>query len=202
MLFGALGKHSTMANSDLQENLEEWLRTQGYPLEMRTAQRFHQRGWGFHHSRHYRDPVLGKEREIDLIAFYDDPAIGPQIHGHFVIECKWTPKKPWVLFTSTRPSLTPLGHFRATPMTKTAVTAVKALTSENVGKFSLYSGFEEGYGIVQAFSRDGAVDAAFSAVYEAINAADYFAQSMSEKTKHPFFMYPRLLLTAICFVVT
>jgi hypothetical protein len=31
--------------------------------------------------------MLGKEREIDLIAFYDDYARGSKIHGHFVIEC-------------------------------------------------------------------------------------------------------------------
>jgi hypothetical protein len=195
----AEGSWPAMEKSELQENLEKWLRTQGYPLEMRTAQRLHQRGWTFHHSRHYKDPMSGKEREIDLLAFYDDPARSSRIHGHFVIECKWTPKKPWVLFTSALPSLTPLGHFRATPMTQTAVNAVDRVSSQGVEKFSLYFGFEEGYGIVQAFTKDAAVDAAFSAVHAVVSAADYFAQSMSEKTKHSIIYVPTVIIDGSLF---
>lgn len=91
-----------MVDPDLQTKVEDWLREQGYPLELRTARTLRRQGWHLHHSRRYKDPILGKEREIDLLAFYDDRGAdpAPRIHGHFVIECKWTPKKPWVLFTA------------------------------------------------------------------------------------------------------
>jgi hypothetical protein len=153
-----------MGSSDLQANLEEWLRTQGYPLEMRTAQVFHQRGWFLHHSRRYKDSTLGKEREIDLIAFYDDTVKKrSHIHGHFVIECKWTPKKPWVLFTAATRTLTHIGYFRSTPMTQAADLAFESLTSE-------------------------------SAVQSVVSAADYFAQSMGEKTKHSIVYVPTIII--------
>ncbi|HYX71478.1 MAG TPA: hypothetical protein VE732_01800 [Nitrososphaera sp.] len=183
-----------MDNSDLQARLKEWLMTQGYPLEMRTAQIFHRRGWFFHHSRYYKDPIMGKEREIDLIAFYDDPARTNRIHGHFVIECKWTPKKPWVLFTAARHSLNSIGHFSSTPMTRTAAQAVKDLDPKDILEFPLFSGVEEGYSIVQAFSNSVAVDAAYSAVQSAVSAADYFAHRMSEKTKHRIIYVPTIIL--------
>jgi hypothetical protein len=183
-----------MAELDLQAKVEGWLREQGYPLEMRTALAFHRRGWFFHHSRRYRDPILDKEREIDLLAFNDDPATDERIHGHFVIECKWTPKKPWVLFTSLRQSLTDIGYFRSTPMTTAAASVVEGLVSKDVSRFPLFTGVEEGYAIVQAFRDAQAVDAAYSAVQAAVNAADFFARDMSESGKHSIVYVPTVVL--------
>ena len=72
-----------MADPELLKRVEDWLRDQGYPLEMRTARVFRRRGWFLHHSRRYKDPTLGKEREIDVLAFYDDRETDPtlRIHG-------------------------------------------------------------------------------------------------------------------------
>ncbi len=183
-----------MGKSDLQSKVEEWLKEQGYPLEMRTAQVFHRRGWFLHHSRRYKDPTSGKEREIDLLAFNDDKANTSQFHGHLVIECKWTPKKPWVLFTSTMPSLNPIGYFRSTAMTRTAARAVESLFLKDVSGYPLFSGHEEGYAIVQALSKSQAVDAAYSAVQSAVNAADFFASNIIESTEHAIVYVPTVIL--------
>jgi hypothetical protein len=183
-----------MQKYNLNERLEEWLRQQGYPLEMRVAQFFNQRGWFFHHSRRYKDPILEKEHEIDLIAFYDDPAKKSPFHAHFVIECKWTPQKPWILFTSTRQTVTFMGYLRSTPMTDTATNAIKPLTLEDILDFPLYSNVKEGYSIVQAFSERSAIDAAYSAVQTVINAADYFARWMSQKSEHSIIFIPTIIL--------
>lgn len=183
-----------MGTRDLQLKVEKWLKEQGYPLEMRTAQVFHRRGWFLHHSRRYKDPTAGKEREIDLLAFNDDQANTSQFHGHFVIECKWTPKKPWVLFTAAQPSLNPIGHFLSTAMTRTAARAVECLVSKDVSGFPLFSGHEEGYAIVQALSRSRAVDAAYSAIQAAVSAADFFACHMSESAEHAIVYVPTLIL--------
>jgi hypothetical protein len=183
-----------MAMSELQAKVEAWLKDQGYPLEMRTARAFQARGWFLHQSRRYRDPSLGKEREIDLLAFNDDPATSSRINGHFVIECKWTPQKPWVLFTATLQSLTSIGHFLSTPMTSTAAAAVRELDIDDISGFPLFSGIVEHYAIVQAFSRDAAIDAAYSAVHAAVTAADFFANWMSKSTQHSILYLPTVVL--------
>jgi hypothetical protein len=82
----------------LRDKLLAWLKTQGYPLEMRVAAQLRMKtqlqvrqGW------HYADPDTAQSREIDIVATRSE------VHGfaavHFVIECK-APGKPWVLFTS------------------------------------------------------------------------------------------------------
>jgi hypothetical protein len=183
-----------MAKSEVQTKVEAWLKDQGYPLEMRTARAFQSRGWFLHQSRRYKDPVLEKEREIDLLAFNDDPAPSSKIHGHFVIECKWSPQKPWVLFAATVQSLTSMGHFRSTPMTTTATAAVKNLVLKDISGFPLFSCIAEHYAIVQAFSRELAIDAAYSAVHAAVSAADFFAADMSKSSKHSIFYLPTVVL--------
>jgi hypothetical protein len=188
------GRKSFTMPDDLQPRVEDWLKLQGYPLEMRTAQTFQQRGWFLHHSRRYKDPILGKEREIDILAFNDDADINSPIHAHFVIECKWTPGKPWVLFTSVWQTLTPLGHFRSTPMTTYATQATEGLISQDIVDLPLFSGLKEGYAIVQAFSKDAAVDAAYSALQASVNAADFFAKQMSEEAEHSIIYIPTLVL--------
>jgi len=181
-----------MTNPTLQTKLEDWLREQGYPLEMRAARTFQKRGWFLHHSRRYKDPNLSKEREIDLLAFNDDPT--KRVHGHFVIECKWSPQKPWVLFMATQQSLNPAGHFNSTPSTASITKEIQSLKSEDVSAFPLFAGIQEGYALVQAFSKDAAIDAAYSAVQGAIAAADYFARDMSETTSHRIIYVPTVLL--------
>lgn len=183
-----------MSEPTLQLKVESWLREQGYPLEMRTAQVFKQRGWFLHHSRRYKDPNLGKEREIDLLAFNDDRAPDPKIHGHFVIECKWTPAKPWVLFAASQQTLTAVGHFTSTPMTTLAEKAVAHLKSGHISKFPLFANLEEGYALVQALSKDEAINAAYAAVQGVIAAADFFAQDMSKSGSHRIIYVPTVIL--------
>lgn len=181
-------------SDDLQTRVEQWLREQGYPLEMRVARGFQRRGWFLHQSRRYKDPILGKEREIDLLAFYDDP--DKRIHGHFVVECKWTPGKPWVLFAASPQTLTSIGYFRSTPMTIGAEAATESVYAEDVQGFPLFFGIEEGYGLVQAFSKDAAIDAAYSAVQTAVNAANFFA---SDLEGHSIAYVPTVILDGALF---
>lgn len=171
-----------------QESVEAWLKKQGYPLEMRTARAFSRRGWFLHHSRRYRDNVSGKDREIDLLAFCDDPSPKNGIHGHFVIECKWSQKKPWVLFTSEQQSLNSIGHVLSTAMTSEMVSDALLLDNAEIVRLPMFSDIREGYGIVQAFAKDQAIDAAHTAVVTVSNAANFFAKDMSGQGHSIFFI--------------
>lgn len=181
-----------MGESKLQNAVAAWLKEQGYPLEMRTARVFKRRKWFQHQGRHYVDPTSGKEREIDVLAYLDDPDESAPIHGRLVIECKWTPKKPWVLFSSEQQALTPDGHLFSTPMTDTFFESVVQRT--DASHLPLFSDIREGYALVQAFSRDSAIDAAYSAVQGAASAAEFFAQNWSGPPKNFMLFIPTVVL--------
>jgi hypothetical protein len=86
------------ADSDeLQSRLLEWLQKEGYPLEFATARAF--RRAGFRVLRGEYTPPTSDEpaREVDVVASMD---LGdePVQRVEFVVECKWSGDKPWVLF--------------------------------------------------------------------------------------------------------
>jgi hypothetical protein len=183
-----------MNENKLQKAVADWLREQGYPLEMRTARVFKRRNWFQHQGRRYVDPTTNKEREIDFLAFFDDPEKVRPIHGRLVIECKWTPKKPWILFSSEQQSLTPVGHLMSTPMTDTAIGRLRSLAANDVSKLPLFSSIREGYALVQAFNRESATDAAYAAVHGAVSAAEFFAREMSAANGRDHLFIPTVVL--------
>lgn len=185
-----------MSKSDLLISVEKWLKEQGYPLEMRVAQFFLHHAWLLHHSRRYNDPITGKEREIDILAFNDDSANNSRFHGRLVIECKWTSKRPWVLFDSSR-SITSYGYLRSSAMNKTATKKIDNLFKQGFlshdlsDGFPLFSSYKECYTVVQALRKSNTNDVAYSAVESAVNAADFFADQSSE---HCFIYIPTVII--------
>ncbi|MFJ4281132.1 hypothetical protein [Streptomyces massasporeus] len=101
--------------SSLEDRVRKWLSDQGYPLEMRVARIVGAAGAGWDHGRVYTDPVTEKTREIDLFGYFDGPR--QELSVHVVFECKHSRDKPWVLFGTDRPGLTPTGLARSTPAT-------------------------------------------------------------------------------------
>ncbi|MYT70371.1 MULTISPECIES: hypothetical protein [unclassified Streptomyces] len=79
-----------------------WLSTQGYPLEMRVAQKLRDNAIRFIQSEFYRDSESGDLREIDLsiriqLRDHEEEVVTPYLCP--VIECKSSPGKPWILFS-------------------------------------------------------------------------------------------------------
>jgi len=85
---------------DLASRIRSWLGEQGYPLELRVAHAFQSAGFEVSSSEYYNDPDEGKPREIDVIASMSAFVCGISIQIAFMIECKSSKKKPWVLFCS------------------------------------------------------------------------------------------------------
>jgi hypothetical protein len=81
--------------------VRKWLDQQGYPLELRVGRVFAEAGWNVSHAAFYEDPETHKQREIDLYAFTSPPQL-PGVGVVLAVECKTSPKKPWVAFSSQR----------------------------------------------------------------------------------------------------
>ena len=93
-----------MSGSEI-DGVRKWLNTQGFPLEMRTADQFIKAGFNTVQSHYYE--VDGEVHEIDLraqCAWTDDNCVF--ISVVFVVECKSSinTARPWVIFTSSRGS--------------------------------------------------------------------------------------------------
>ena len=84
----------------IEDNLRTLIDSQGYPLELRTAEALRRAGLWWDHGRTYTDPVTGKVREIDLVA---DLGRGGNRGVQAILECKHVGKgKPWVMLRLIR----------------------------------------------------------------------------------------------------
>jgi hypothetical protein len=97
----------------LEPRLRAWIDTQGYPIELRTAEALRSSSAGWSHGRTYLDPNTGKAREIDLIGYFDRANCAI----HVVFECKHSRDKPWVVFATDRKTLTAVGYAHGVPAT-------------------------------------------------------------------------------------
>lgn len=87
----------------LEEKLISWLKTQGYPLEMQVAQTFQDQGATVFQSDYYVDRSTGESREVDVVASWQLNLDLPETvlaRICFVVECKSSRDKPWLLFTT------------------------------------------------------------------------------------------------------
>jgi len=87
--------------SELETKIRSWLDEQGYPLEMRVARAFRQAGFSVLQSDYYEDPKTKTQREIDVIASISKKIDKFRIRIEFVIECKLSKSKPWIMFCSS-----------------------------------------------------------------------------------------------------
>ncbi|MBU4233078.1 MAG: hypothetical protein L6277_01015 [Desulfobacterales bacterium] len=85
-------------DEEFRKKIHDWLSSQGYPLEMQVSLAFKQSGFSIRQSNFYADPETGESREIDVIATTEDLSWSKYVS--YVIECKVSRDKPWVLFTT------------------------------------------------------------------------------------------------------
>lgn len=87
---------------NLTSEVTKWFEKEGYPLEFRTAQVFQQNG--FNTFQGYYCHGQGQDLlEIDVLAHVDlrSGSADPRLFRiSYVVECKWSRDKPWVIFTS------------------------------------------------------------------------------------------------------
>lgn len=87
-------------SDNLQERVSAWLAKEGYPLEMAVAAEFRRAGFWVVQSDYFEDPKEKVQREIDVVARVQSETEAGLIRISFVIECKASRDKPWVLFTA------------------------------------------------------------------------------------------------------
>ena len=178
--------------NDLNKKVLEWVVGQGYPLEMKVATSFRNRGFEVIQSHYYPDPENNDLREIDIVAI--TPEYTGLIDVSFVIECKSSKKKPWVLFTSehTLEGLNILFSYcinsdsaREILIEKEMETGVKLPWMKKSGRVA--------YGLTQAFTTGS--DVTFKASTGVLKAAISRKRILGEKGYSPFvFVFPVIVV--------
>lgn len=173
-----------MKKTDKIESIKSWINKNGYPFEMQVAKSFRKAGFEVSQSILYKDSETEKYRETDIIAFVTKSVNGVWFNLTFVIECKKTTDKPWIIF-SNKDLYTIQNSKYPIIASKNANKLIDSITKNNNFKSPLI--FPEiinsGYNIVTAFSEKS--DVAYSASQSVIKACEYFVNN-SNKTSRKF----------------
>lgn len=158
----------------LKERLSDWLKRSGYPLEMKTASLVRQRGFNAFQSEYYFDRDIREMREIDVVGVLEAPSQGGTFRVTVAIECKRSPDKPWVVFSSdTRTDAADQVLERAGSKAAQSLLALVA-DRPNIQELPVFKRPDRaGYGVVRAMG-DGA-DMPYDALMKAAKAADSLA---------------------------
>ncbi len=87
------------ADSGMLSRVSAWLSNEGYPLEFAVAEEFESHGFRVFQGFYTEAEGVHPPREIDVLAEITRHAEDSLIRAGFVVECKVSKKKPWVLFT-------------------------------------------------------------------------------------------------------
>ena len=160
-----------MKNS-LQAKVKKWLQEQGYTLEMRVAKAFREANFEVTQSEYYKDTETDSYREIDVIATKGTLIDHRLIDFNYIVECKYTKDKPWVIFTvpSRKGFPSSLATEGRLSTDKGKIMLLEITTIDDAKNNTIFKLPERlGYGVTRALSNGK--DQAFEAVTVASKAA-------------------------------
>ncbi len=167
----------------LEQRVRDWLSRQGYPLEFRTAAEFSKAGFQVRQGDYVQDTISDKLREIDVLA--DAPSRHPDqpVRVSYIVECKWTREKPWVVFTSSetvKPGIT-ISQTIASDLGHLLLWAAAGDCRLNATRTFEASG-RAGFGGRQAFSEKA--DLVFSALQSVVSATKAKAEAWNKRLEY------------------
>ena len=182
---------------DIKKEIDKWLKSQGYPLEMKVASELRNAGFNVHLSHYYSDPENETIREIDVVATY--PEYTGCLDISFVIECKVSKKNPWLLFSTAH---TLEGFNRLFAFCINSDSARGALVGKDVETFIKLPWMKKkgrtAYGITQAFT--SGEDMTFKATTSVLTAAIARKRKLNKQSWKPFvFVFPIIIVDSALF---
>lgn len=164
----------------MEDRIKNWLEEQGYPLEFKVANEFKKLGFNVIQSEYYQDSETELNREIDVKAFVQDKIKGVLFRFSFVIECKLSKDKPWILFTSQDSRISDKAKIAQIPSSNFGIFYLSGLCKkkENWKKNLFDIGPRPAFGITQGFTTGK--DIPYQAITGVAKATDAICKSNSE----------------------
>ena len=163
------------------KKISDWIKDQGYPLEMYCENILSAKGFTVVQSLHYEDDETKKYREIDILATIYKTHNDATFNFSIVVECKLSKDKPWLLF-ARKPH-----KDRKEEILSNAFTTYngKELMNRSVefGKFSLLKFNNEmvGFNLTQCFTTGK--DIPYQAIMGTINACEHLVKKSNNSMK-------------------
>lgn len=170
-----------MSEQGMEVKVAEWLDKQGYPVEMTVARAFQGSDFRVHQSHYFIDPSTSKSREVDVLVTKQVDIDGRSVRAVFVIECKKSVDKPWVVFTSSTslPDHSQVVHRPTTPLGRSLLEAFHTSLA-NQGMFGFPD--QSGYAVTTALGNKDNKDRAYDAVHSVASATEYLVSLLTSTT--------------------
>ena len=191
--------------SELKKKIHDWLSEQGYPLEMKVARSFRNAGFRTIQSEYFHDPETETEREVDVVASIDRDVDDLLVRIEFVVECKQSTAKPWLLFTSPREPLAPPARVAQRLGSTVARCVLEQLCQdESAQRSDLFTlSGPPAYGATQALT--SGKDSVFGAMASVSSAAISIATEYDDRKNDSFsiakFVFPLIVVDTKLFGV-
>ncbi|MBK8401856.1 MAG: hypothetical protein IPL29_12610 [Propionivibrio sp.] len=156
----------------LKAEVEKWMAKQGFTFEMHVAKSFQATCSVVDQSQYYSDPITEKLREIDVVARHLAQVGKAIVEFVYVVECKHSIDKPWVMFTHKKSKTYDESLAMCTlPATQNGNVMLLEMAVKHVfeGNYLFEQPDRIGHGIT--CSLQGNNDIAFNAVHSVISAS-------------------------------
>lgn len=182
---------------ELERKIKNWVLKNGYPFEMEVASLFQKEGFKISQSLLYKDTDTNKYREIDVIAYLNKVVNGVSFSFSFVIECKKSTNKPWLVFKNKNLINPKLNRFKPFA-TKNAEILLDKINGKEKYKNLFPNINNAGYNLVVAFKESK--DLAYSATTSLLKACDYLIHKFNNFNLKQCNIYiPMVLIEGVLF---
>ena len=165
--------------NEKEKSLKKWILKNGYPFEMKVANLFQKKGFKITQSILYNDIETNKYREIDIISYYGKVINGVSFNFSFVIECKKSTDKPWLVFKNDKLINSKLDRFRPFATRSAEILFNKTNVDENQQFNNMFPDINNaGYNVVIAY-RDGK-DVAYNSSLSLLKACSYIKDKFND----------------------
>ncbi|MFB9053934.1 hypothetical protein ACFFVB_12680 [Formosa undariae] len=177
----------------MEDKIKDWLLKGGFPLEMKFVNSLLKENFEVAQSVYYQDFETEKFRETDIIASKFEKINGTWTYITFVIECKKSYDKPWIVLKNDK-LLNHIGDELPVYFTKNGNDFIKTINRQNNYKSDLFfkNNRSIGYSLQTAFHKG--VDKSFEAVQSVTKACEYFSQKINERKNTCAFYFPIVLI--------
>lgn len=136
----------------MENKIKEWLLKGGFPFEMEVSNMFIDAGFMVAQSIYYKDSDEGKYRETDIVAYVYRNINGVFVNLTFVVECKSSIDRPWVILKNDRLSNSIDKHNKiyASSRFKDSLSAI--IQSKNKSNLVFKNSTKYGYSVVTALN--------------------------------------------------
>ena len=158
--------------------ISEWIKSQGYPLEMYCRNELAKSKFNAVQSLKYEDTETKKIREIDILATKFIYLNNVTFNFSLVIECKLTKDKPWLVFTNE------VAKDRSREITQNSFCTQNGISLLNkaplLQEFSLFKYNEKsiGFNITQCFTNGK--DVPYEALMSTQSACEFLVRKSNE----------------------